>query len=77
MYGFKVYRVPNVNTNKLDGLLCLYSELEDKIRDILAELPNAGCGCDCGDDVDSIRLIHDGSFEDEIHRVCTHCGGII
>ena len=54
-----------------------YFEIQNKIKEMLDKLERCGLECNCkDDDIDYIKLIHNGLFEDEIHTFCLKCGGI-
>jgi hypothetical protein len=60
----------------LSQLVKEYSELENKIEEQLQQLPSYGQDCNCVDQIDTIKLIFTGKW-DEIHEYCLKCGGYV
>ena len=71
--SWKHYEV--IMKRKIKALSKQYDNLEEKIRNELGKLENAGCSCDC-DDCETITLIHYGNY-DEMEVFCLNCGGFI
>jgi hypothetical protein len=56
-----------------------YTKIQKELWDSFDELKNFGDECNCEEDTETVKIIHEGSHEDtdEIHRLCLKCGGYL